>query len=362
MRKLRVGIVGAGIGAEHFQAYLALHDRFDVRYMCDLDEVRAARAVTGHDQTKVTASLNQVLDDPEIDIVDVCLPPYLHLTACRAVLKAGKDVICEKPLVASLAEADQLADLVKKTGRQVFPVFQYRYGAGAAKLRALISAGLTGRPLVGSLETHWHRDEAYYALDWRGNWEGEGGGAILGHAIHIHDWLSFAFGEIDSVFAYLATRVNEIEVEDCASLSVRMRSGALITSSVTLGAATDTSRLRFCFSGLTAESGLEPYRLADSDWRFFARAPQQQAEIDAVLDQVSLPLSGFQGLFAAIYDHLVSGQGDIVSFADGRRSLEFVTAVYRSAREGRPINLPLNMDDPLYKSWLPESDTTSPLR
>lgn len=353
MRRLRVGIVGAGIGAEHFQAYLALSDRFEVRYMCDLDAARAAQAVSGRKAVTITRNLDQILADPEIDLVDICLPPHLHLSACSAALQAGKDVICEKPLVASLAEADQLADMMQQTGRQVFPVFQYRYGAGAAKLQKLMAAGLAGTPLVGSLETHWHRDEAYYAVDWRGSWAGERGGAILGHAIHIHDWLSFAFGEIDSVFAYLATRVNEIEVEDCASLSIRMRSGALITSSVTLGAATDTSRLRFCFSGLTAESGLEPYKLADSDWQFIARAPQRQAEIESVLADLTPPLSGFQGLFAAIYDHLVSGQGDIVSFADGRRSIEFVTAVYRSAREGKQIHLPLNEDDPLYHSWLP---------
>lgn len=353
MRRLRVGIVGAGIGAEHFQAYLALTDRFEVRYMCDLDDARAAQAVSGRKAVTITRNLDQILADPEIDLVDICLPPHLHLSACSAALQAGKDVICEKPLVASLAEADQLADMMQQTGRKVFPVFQYRYGAGAAKLQKLMAAGLAGTPLVGSLETHWHRDEAYYAVDWRGSWAGERGGAILGHAIHIHDWLSFAFGEIDSVFAYLATRVNEIEVEDCASLSIRMRSGALITSSVTLGAATDTSRLRFCFSGLTAESGLEPYKLADSDWQFIARAPQRQAEIESVLADLTPPLSGFQGLFAAIYDHLVSGQGDIVSFADGRRSIEFVTAVYRSAREGKQIHLPLNDDDPLYHSWLP---------
>lgn len=353
MRRLRVGIVGAGIGAEHFQAYLALTDRFEVRYMCDLDDARAAQAVSGRKAVTITRNLDQILADPEIDLVDICLPPHLHLSACSAALQAGKDVICEKPLVASLAEADQLADMMQQTGRKVFPVFQYRYGAGAAKLQKLMAAGLAGTPLVGSLETHWYRDEAYYAVDWRGSWAGERGGAILGHAIHIHDWLSFAFGEIDSVFAYLATRVNEIEVEDCASLSIRMRSGALITSSVTLGAAIDTSRLRFCFSGLTAESGLEPYKLADSDWQFIARAPQRQAEIESVLADLTPPLSGFQGLFAAIYDHLVSGQGDIVSFADGRRSIEFVTAVYRSAREGKQIHLPLNEDDPLYHSWLP---------
>ena len=123
MRRLRVGIVGAGIGAEHFQAYLALADRFEVRYMCDLDDARAAQAVSGRKAVTITRSLDQILADPEIDLVDICLPPHLHLSACSAALQAGKDVICEKPLVASLAEADQLADLMQQTGRQVVPGF-----------------------------------------------------------------------------------------------------------------------------------------------------------------------------------------------------------------------------------------------
>ena len=110
MRRLRVGIVGAGIGAEHFQAYLALADRFEVRYMCDLDDARAAQAVSGRKAVTITRNLDRILADPEIDLVDICLPPHLHLSACSAALQAGKDVICEKPLVASLAEADQLAD------------------------------------------------------------------------------------------------------------------------------------------------------------------------------------------------------------------------------------------------------------
>ncbi|MHA1552888.1 MAG: Gfo/Idh/MocA family protein, partial [Alphaproteobacteria bacterium] len=61
-------------------------------------------------------------------------------------------------------------------------------------MRALRDPGLAGKPFVGTLETHWNRDVAYYDVDWRGTWAGEQGGAVLGHAIHIHDWLSFALG------------------------------------------------------------------------------------------------------------------------------------------------------------------------
>ena len=95
-----------------------------------------------------------------------------------------------------------------------------------------------------------------------------------------------SFGPVAEVTALTDTRVNAIETEDCAALALRMENGALATSSVTLGAGEDTTRLRFCFRGLTAESGSAPYAPAEDDWRFTARAPVTQAEVDAVLEEV----------------------------------------------------------------------------
>ena len=349
----QVAIVGAGIGASHYKGYMALPDRFRVATICDLDTDRVhSRLGEGHGIT-VTDSLDTVLADPAIDLVDICLPPHLHPEAVLGVLDAGKDAVCEKPLVSSLRDVDAIAARSQATGRQVFPVFQYRYGKGAAQLRALREAGLTGRPFVGTLETHWNRPAQYYDVPWRGTWEGEQGGAVLGHAIHIHDWLSFALGPVASVFAETATRVNDIEVEDCAALSIRMESGALVTSSITLGAADDTSRLRFCFEGLTAESGLAPYTPAEDEWRFVARAPYEQSAIDKALAEVAACPNGYAGLFEAAADALDGKPGREVTLADGRRSLEFVTAVYASARSQTPVDLPLAENHPLYGGWLP---------
>ena len=133
-------------------------------------------------------------------------------------MEAGKHVICEKPLVSSLKEVDELERISKVTGKIIFPVFQYRYGLGFSKLKALIKSGLVGKPLVASLETHWNRGKDYYSKPWRGTWEGEQGGAILSHSIHIHDLVSMILGPVSNVFAKLTTRVNDIEVEDCAAL------------------------------------------------------------------------------------------------------------------------------------------------
>lgn len=349
-----VVIVGAGIGAQHMTGFAALPGRFRVKAICDLDQARASAAAAGHPGVDVTADLAAVLADPEVEIVDICLPPHLHFRACMDALAAGKHVICEKPLVSSVAEAEALAEAAAKAGRMVSPVFQYRFGLGTAQLHALMEAGLAGRCHAGSLETHWDRPAAYYDVDWRGTWAGEQGGALLGHAIHIHDLLSSVLGPVARVYADLATRVNAIEVEDCGALSIRMAEGARITSSVTLGAAGNTSRMRLMFEGFTVESDHAPYSLAEKAWTFTARAPRAQAEIDAVLAGVHAPRPGYAGMFDALGDALDGRPGREVTLADGRRSLEFVTACYHSARSGAPVDLPLSADHPLYAGWLPE--------
>ena len=349
----RVAVVGAGIGAAHVGGYRALPDRFDVAVLCDRDTERA-RGVVG-DAIPVSGDFDAVLSDPEIDIVDVCLPPHLHCDAVVSALEAGKHAVCEKPLVPSVRDADRLLDKSGEAGRTVFPVFQYRYGKGASQLRALREANLTGRAFAGTLETHWNRAASYYEVDWRGTWKGERGGAVLGHAIHIHDWLNFALGPVASVHAEATTLVNDIEVEDCAALAIRMASGAVVTSSVTLGAANDTSRLRLCFEGLTAESGTAPYAPAEDRWSFTARAPYAQEAIDDVLAGVGDDEpAGYAGLFAAMADALDGEPGREVTLEDGRRSIEFVSAVYASVRKGAPEALPIGRDHPLYRGWLPQ--------
>ncbi|MCV6595175.1 MAG: Gfo/Idh/MocA family oxidoreductase [Silicimonas sp.] len=346
----RVAIIGAGIGREHLAGYEALPERFDVVTICDLDLDRA-RDIAG--DRPVTDDFAALLADPGIDVIDICLPPHLHFGMAMRALEAGKAVVCEKPLVGSLDEADQLIAKARETGGQLFPVFQYRYGTGAAQLTALIEAGLAGRCYAGSLETHWNRDAAYYAIDWRGTWAGEQGGALLGHAIHIHDLLPSVLGPVARIYAELATRVNAIETEDCAALTLRMESGAVVTSSVTLGAAEDMSRMRLMFEGFTVESDHAPYAPAAKPWRFTARAPRQQAEIDTVLAGLPEAKAGFEGFFEAMADALDGKPGREVTPGDGRAALELVTAAYHSAREGLPVALPLTSDHPLYGSWMP---------
>ena len=356
MSKYQVAIIGTNIGAKHYEDFQKVSDRFNVHTICGLTKDSINKIIPSGSDIKVSLNLEDVLKIKEIDIIDICLPPHLHFSACKKSLEAGKHVICEKPLVSSLEELDKLSQISKETGKIIFPVFQYRYGPGFSKLKALIKSGLAGKPLVASLETHWNRGKEYYSKAWRGTWKGEQGGAILSHSIHIHDLISMIFGPVSNVFAKLTTRVNDIEVEDCAALSIEMDNGALVASSITLGAANDTSRLRFCFNGITAESAAspdKPYNPADDEWKFLAREPVTQNQIDKILSKVEITKSWYAGMFDEIGKKLDGYTSDEVTLSNARDSLEFVTAVYNSSREGKNIFLPIEKDNPLYNSWLP---------
>ena len=356
MNKYQVAIIGTNIGAKHYEDFQKVSDRFNVHTICGLTKDSINKIIPSGSDIKVSLNFEDVLKIKEIDIIDICLPPHLHFSACKKSLEAGKHVICEKPLVSNLKEVDELERISKETGKTIFPVFQYRYGPGFSKLKALINSGLAGKPLVASLETHWNRGKEYYSKAWRGTWKGEQGGAILSHSIHIHDLISMIFGPVSNVFAKLTTRVNNIEVEDCAALSIEMDNGALVTSSITLGAANDTSRLKFCFNGITAESAAspdKPYNPADDEWKFLARDPVTQNQIREILSKVKNSKSWYSGMFNEIANKLDDKSSDEVGLSDARKSLEFVTAVYQSSRQNNNIKLPIEKGNPLYDSWLP---------
>ncbi|MEM9270052.1 MAG: Gfo/Idh/MocA family oxidoreductase, partial [Pseudomonadota bacterium] len=267
-------------------------------------------------------------------------------------LGAGKHVICEKPLATSLADVDRVEAAVKTSGRSLFPVFQYRFAPAFRALVALKAEGLLGTPHVASVETHWSRHADYYAVPWRGTWAGERGGALLGHAIHAHDLLSWLMGPVCEVSASTATRINPIETEDCAALSLRMERGALATSSVTLGAARDESRVRLVYEGLTATSDVAPYAPGTGAWRFDARNGDHQARVDEIVQAAAPGHNGFAGFLESVALSL-QGTGASVTLADARASIELVTAAYQSAAEATPVSLPLSSDDPFYTGWQP---------
>jgi predicted dehydrogenase len=352
-RPLRIAIVGSGIGRSHAEAYRALPEQFEVLAMCDLNVDRAREAAEAHNIPLVTASLDELCAMEEVDVIDLCTPPHLHFEQIVRGLAAGKHVICEKPLVDSLKAADELIAAEAASGRRVMPIFQYRFGHGLQKLKHLVDRGLAGKAYLSTVEVAWRRGAAYYAVPWRGKWRTEGGGTLFSHAVHTIDMLTLIAGPVRRVFAHTATRVNPIEVEDCAAISLEMADGSLATVAVTLGSAVEITRHRFCFSELTAESNLKPYHNSHEPWQFTPMSDEAAARIDAALAEfVPLP-ERFVGQFYRFAEAMRGGGELPVTLADARASLEILTALYTSSQTGQPVSLPIGREHPAYAGWVP---------
>jgi predicted dehydrogenase len=319
--------------------------------VCEIDEGRLAAVGDEFLIPRGTRSFDEVLRMDDVDIVDICTPAMLHFEQILAALSAGKEVVCEKPLVSSLAEIDRVIAAEKEATGRVMPIFQYRFGNGVQKARRLIELGIAGRPYLATVETAWMRTATYYEAPWRGRWETEGGGVLLMHAIHAHDLTTWLMGPVASVFGYTATRVNPIEVEDCAVASLVMRSGALVSLAATLGSQREISRLRLCFEHVTLESALAPYSPGDDPWEMIPASPEAELRIaEALADYRPVP-SRYEGQFAAYHAALMTGGPLPVTLADARSSLELATALYHSAATGTAVTLPIAADHPSYNGW-----------
>ena len=180
---IKVAILGGGIGAQHLAAYQTLPE-FDVILAVDRDRHKQDEFQKAG--VRVSTNIKDAMNS-DANVIDICLPPSMHVKTTLEALEAGKHVICEKPIAASLAEVDQLEAASCQSGCHVFPVFQYRFGPAFAQLSSLRENQLLGDPKTAALETHWNRDSTYYDVPWRGTWDYERGGAIISHAIHAHE-------------------------------------------------------------------------------------------------------------------------------------------------------------------------------
>ncbi|QYK41727.1 MAG: Gfo/Idh/MocA family oxidoreductase [Paracoccaceae bacterium] len=355
---LRVGIVGCGwvAGSQMERGFARLPERLAVVACCDADPARARDFAARHRIATVSTDLAAMLAE-DLDVISICTPPSLHHAMVMAGLAAGKHVICEKPFTSSLRLMDEIIGAEAASGRRVMPIFQYRFADGIAKVRHLLRSGLGGRAYLSSVETAWLRGADYYAVPWRGRFATELGGVLLTQAIHIHDLFLWLMGPAAEVKGFKATRVNRIEVEDCAVASLRMADGSLASLAATLGSARPVTRIRLCLENFVVERqcfDAEAPKPGADPWTVAARTPDLQAEADRIMAEAPIGPADFAGQFGDFCDALASGRPFAVSLEDARRSLELITALFHAAETGETVSLPIRSDHVGYDGWAPD--------
>jgi predicted dehydrogenase len=361
---LGVAVIGTGsIANAHLYTYQR-SDRARLLAVADVDEARARDAAQRFGAERVATDYREFLALPEIEAVSICTPPFLHAEMSVAALRAGKHVLCEKPVAPTLAALDEI-EAAENAGEARFSgVFQLRYGRGAQQVRRLLDEGRFGRLHLGAAETLWFRDHDYYDVPWRGRWDSECGGVTVSQAIHLIDALVWFLGEPVSVYAQAGTFRTRTEIDDTNVAIIRFAGGAIgqVTSTVSaLGP--ERARLEIYGTELTALSQGSAY---DATAEMFTLGSTADGEAEALQARLEEEIGTTSRMLhrPAIEDFLAaiqSGRRPTIGVAECRTVLHVTTAIYKSAMTGEVVRLPLDRDDAFYDCLPPAGVTLPPM-
>jgi len=206
-----IAIIGAGmIGAAHAAGYRTFAPRIpglDLRLdaVCDMNTDLAGRLAGAWGFSRFESSWEAVLRDPDIGIVSICLPNFLHTEVAQAALRAGKHVLCEKPLALNARDARATRDLARRSRGVSGTVFNYRRIPAVADIRSRVTAGDLGDPVqIVILYQCDYAADPMLPHSWRYTFDKAGPGALLDLGTHAVDMARFMFGEVAQVIGATA--------------------------------------------------------------------------------------------------------------------------------------------------------------
>lgn len=289
-----------------------------------------------------------------LDIVAIATPSGCHLEPALAAARAGKHVLCEKPLEATLERADAIIEACRASNVGLSGIFPRRFNPAVEAIEKAVSAGRLGQMTLASAYVKWHRPQRYYDSDiWRRTWKLSGGGALMSQAIHTIDLLLRFAGDVESVCAFADSAAHTgIEIEDVATAILKFRNGAIGTIEGTTAAyskAGHAAQVQLCGTQgsifladnkLTAWDFAEPLPEDAEILRQFGAsgsAPGAGAADPAAIDYRE-HLRNFEDFVAS----LETGARPRVDGAESRRAIELILAIYQSAQSsGARVALPL---------------------
>ncbi len=352
-QKKKVAVIGCGgISNCHLGGYSRNPD-VEIYALCDIDRKRAEEKAGNYN-----VPLERVFEDkdemlkalPEIDAVSVCTWNSAHAECTIAALKAGKDVLCEKPMAMNTAEANEMLRVAKETGRLLMIGFVRRHGNDADVIKDFVDSGSFG-------ELYFAKAQYLRRNGCPGGWFGDksrsGGGPLIDLGVHVIDLVRFIMGNPKPVSVYgaafhklgnrpdvkggqswVAETTAEkpiFDVEDFATALIRFDNGAVLNveASFSLNIKQDTGRIDLC--GTKAGATIDP------DVTLFTNMNGRMVNVGF---SQSMALN-FNGLFDREMNHFVDciyGRKECIAPAeDGVTLMKILDAIYESAKTGHEV-------------------------
>ncbi len=337
---LQVAVVGCGtISRQHIEALAHSDGRASLCALCDTDLAKAEaarevyRAALGQPaEVEILTDYGRVLQDPRVEAVDLLLPHHLHAEMTIAAARAGKHILCEKPLALTLVDCDRMAAAAQEAGVVLMHGENLRFAEAVDQAAEVVGSGRLGT-LVGLQATYAHWQSTALNLDWRTRPDQSGGGHLMDGAIHFVDVLRHLGGEISHVQA-MATRFRPelgAQSEDTGVLNFRYAAGHLgqmFASHASRGRGAAPMLTVFGTEGCLS---LAPFGAERPVMIFPHNAPREELGEQ----------SGWQRTFDREIAHFIEVVRDGVPLRatpqDGRANVQVILAAYESIRSGREI-------------------------
>ncbi|MGG1945342.1 Gfo/Idh/MocA family oxidoreductase [Trinickia sp. NRRL B-1857] len=343
-RRLRVGVIGLGIGRKHIEGWRE-HPDVDVVAIADPDTKRLAERGEAFGIDARYTSAQEMLATEKLDVVSVCTPNKFHRELTLAAFEAGCHVLCEKPMAMNAEEAREMLRAADRAGKRLMINFSYRFSAQSRALKAQVDAGLFGDFYFG--RTVWHRRRG---LPGFGGWFGTkalaGGGPLIDLGVHRLDLALWLMGypkpvwvlgsTYDPIGRELAARTGKtFDVEDLAATLIKFDNGATLVLEASWAtniqeAELMETRLLGTRAGLLQKNLNEGYTF---DAQVFME--QNGAQFDMRVSPASTAHSAMYDYAEAILTerpHPATGE-------EGLIVMEILDAIYASAALGEPIRL-----------------------
>jgi UDP-N-acetyl-2-amino-2-deoxyglucuronate dehydrogenase len=347
------GIIGCGMVADFHALAIEAMKGGHLECVFSRNRVNAERIAKKFD-CKVYTDYPSFLAHPKLDIVTVATPSGAHLEPVEKAAKAGKHIICEKPLEITLERVDKMIRVCRRNKVMLAGIFPRRFNAATAAFKKAVESGRLGKVAMADAYIKWYRTQEYYDNGkWRGTWKLDGGGAMMNQAIHTIDLLYYLAGDVSTVCAFADRSVHKrIEVEDIAVAVVRFKSGAMgvIEGSTACYSPTgNPAEVHMCGSDgsiFMQDNSFTVWdfrkkRAADKKIKDTLWADPGNLGVGAA-DPSAIDFIGFQKNFEDAVRALKKGTRPLIDGREARKSIEIILATYQSAMSGgKPVNLPL---------------------
>jgi len=343
---MKYGLIGCGrISPNHIAA--AKRNNLEFAGICDTDRKMLYDKVVKFDLQSVHqyVDYHEMIEQEKPELVAIATESGEHARIALDCIDAGCNLIIEKPIALSIDDADAIIEASKKKGVKVCASHQNRFNKSIQKIREAIDRNRFGRMFYGTAHVRWCRDWEYYSrAKWRGTWA-QDGGALMNQCIHNIDLLRWMMGdEIDEVVG-MTDRLNHpyIEAEDLGIALVKFKNGSygIIEGTTDLYPRNlEETLYLFGEKGTVKAGGQSVNRI--EEWRF-ADSLDESEEVIKQFAENPPNVYGFghMPLYADVIEAIEKDREPYVNAEAGKRALELVLAIYKSAAEGRSVKLPL---------------------